>query len=78
MASLDLVPDIFTAWLRMYDVDGNGVIDLQEMIKIVASIYKMMGEKQVTPKMTILPAFVFSTGCCFGGRRPRGKSICHI
>ena len=34
----------------MYDVDGNGVIDLQEMIKIVASIYKMMGEKQVTQK----------------------------
>ena len=64
------LPDIFTAWLRMYDVDGNGVIDLQEMIKIVASIYKMMGEKQVTQKRTNLPAFVFSTGCCFGGRRP--------
>ena len=31
-------------------MDGNGVIDLQEMIKIVASIYKMMGEKQVTQK----------------------------
>ena len=31
----------------MYDVDGNGVIELQEMIKIVASIYKMMGGKQV-------------------------------
>ena len=34
----------------MYDVDGNGVIDLQEMIKIVASIYKMMGDDQVTQK----------------------------
>ena len=33
--------------IRMYDVDGNGVIELQEMIKIVASIYKMMGGKQV-------------------------------
>jgi len=32
---------------RMYDVDGNGVIDLQEMVKIVASIYKMMGDEQV-------------------------------
>ena len=31
----------------MYDVDGNGVIELQEMVKIVASIYKMMGENQV-------------------------------
>ena len=31
----------------MYDVDGNGVIELQEMVKIVASIYKMMGGKQV-------------------------------
>ena len=33
--------------IRMYDVDGNGVIELQEMVKIVASIYKMMGGKQV-------------------------------
>ena len=36
----------------MYDVDGNGVIDLEEMIKIVASIYKMMGENQVSQKLT--------------------------
>ena len=35
----------------MYDVDGNGVIDLQEMVKIVASIYKMMGENQVSHKL---------------------------
>ena len=35
---------------RMYDVDGNGVIDLQEMVKIVASIYKMMGDEQVAEK----------------------------
>ena len=27
----------------MYDVDGNGWIDLVEMTKIVRSIYKMMG-----------------------------------
>ncbi|KAK2723608.1 hypothetical protein QYM36_002074 [Artemia franciscana] len=28
---------------RMYDVDGNGVIDLQEMTKIVQAIYDMLG-----------------------------------
>ena len=30
----------------MYDVDGNGWIDLVEMTKIVRSIYKMMGPNQ--------------------------------
>ena len=30
----------------MYDVDGNGWIDLVEMTKIVKSIYKMMGPNQ--------------------------------
>ena len=28
----------------MYDVDGNGWIDLTEMTRIVVSIYKMMGD----------------------------------
>ena len=28
----------------MYDVDGNGWIDLEEMTRIVISIYKMMGD----------------------------------
>ena len=28
---------------RMYDVDGNGWIDILEMTKIVKSIYCMMG-----------------------------------
>ena len=32
----------------MYDVDGNGHIDLIEMTKIVKSIYNMMGPNQVT------------------------------
>ena len=31
----------------MYDVDGNGWIDLVEMTKIVKSIYKMMGPVKV-------------------------------
>ena len=29
----------------MYDVDGNGWIDLTEMTKIVKSIYRMTGNK---------------------------------
>ena len=36
----------------MYDVDGNGFIDLIEMTKIVKSIYNMMGPNQVTNKFT--------------------------
>ena len=31
----------------MYDVDGNGWIDMIEMTKIVKSIYKMMGLYQL-------------------------------
>ncbi len=31
----------------MYDVDGNGHIDLPEMTKIVKSIYNMMGPNHV-------------------------------
>ena len=31
----------------MYDVDGNGYIDLPEMTKIVKSIYNMMGPNHV-------------------------------
>ena len=31
----------------MYDVDGNGFIDLQEMTRIVKSIYNMMGPNHV-------------------------------
>ena len=30
----------------MYDVDGNGVIEPEEMTKIVNSIYAMMGPNQ--------------------------------
>ena len=29
----------------MYDVDGNGWIDLSEMTRIVVSIYRMMADK---------------------------------
>ena len=30
----------------MYDVDGNGYIDILEMTKLVSSIYKMIGTVQ--------------------------------
>ncbi len=36
-----------TGTFSMYDVDGNGHIDLIEMTKIVKSIYNMMGPSQV-------------------------------
>ena len=39
----ELIKQIFDE----YDVDGNGHIDLQEMTKIVKSIYNMMGPNQV-------------------------------
>lgn len=32
---------------RMYDVDGNGTIEPEEMSRIVHSIYAMMGPDQV-------------------------------
>ena len=34
-------------FFSMYDVDGNGWIDLVEMTRIVKSIYNMMGPNQV-------------------------------
>ena len=36
----------------MYDVDGNGVIDLEEMTKIVQAIYDMLGAGAVKPTYT--------------------------
>ena len=36
----------------MYDVDGNGVIDLEEMTKIVQAIYDMLGAGAVKPTDT--------------------------
>ena len=37
---------------RMYDVDGNGVIDQDEMTKIVQSIYDMLGNGDCKPSDT--------------------------
>ena len=34
---------------RMYDVDGNGVIDQEEMTKIVQAIYDMLGAGATKP-----------------------------
>ena len=39
----------------MYDVDGNGFIDLIEMTKIVKSIYNMMGPNQVNQPIMSRP-----------------------
>ena len=38
----------------MYDVDGNGSIDLQEMTKIVKSIFGMIGPEQVSLASSVL------------------------
>ena len=39
--------------VRMYDVDGNGWIDLGEMTRLVGSIYKMLGQHQLVQQVDI-------------------------
>ena len=46
------VHDTNVPMFRMYDVDGNGVIDLEEMTKIVQAIYDMLGAGAVKPTDT--------------------------
>ena len=41
--------DANVSMFRMYDVDGNGVIDLEEMTKIVQAIYDMLGAGATRP-----------------------------
>ena len=38
----------------MYDVDGNGWIDLEEMTKLVSSIYKMLGQHHLVQQVNKL------------------------
>ena len=48
LALQSLIPDsVFLC--RMYDVDGNGVIDQEEMTKIVQAIYDMLGAGATKP-----------------------------
>ena len=42
----------------MYDVDGNGWIDLEEMTRLVGSIYKMLGQHQLVQQVS--QEFTFS------------------
>ena len=45
----DIVLIVFLFLFRMYDVDGNGVIDQDEMTKIVQAIYDMLGAGATKP-----------------------------
>ena len=40
--------EIILTQFRMYDVDENGMIDLNEMTKLVRSIFKVSNQSQVT------------------------------
>ena len=43
---------MFVVCVRMYDVDGNGWIDLGEMTRLVGSIYKMLGQHQLVQQVS--------------------------
>ena len=47
--SLNSSSPLFCSPCRMYDVDGNGVIDQEEMTKIVQAIYDMLGAGATRP-----------------------------
>ena len=66
---LFLIPKMRSKWVfescpsmnenyRMYDVDGNGWIDLEEMTRLVGSIYKMLGQHQLVQQVS--QEFTFS------------------
>ena len=47
LAPLNVKDLQFILFSSMYDVNGNGHIDLQEMTQIVRSIYHLIGPEQV-------------------------------
>ena len=57
----------------MYDVDGNGWIDLPEMTKIVRSIYRMTGpkggESYETPEVRAASLRPFQSVCSWSRLR---------
>ena len=42
-----------TAWFRIHDLDGNDMVEKKELVKHVASIFKMFGDNQVNKKLPL-------------------------
>ena len=43
----------------MYDVDENGMIDLNEMTRLVKSIFKVSQSKVISPPNLPLPLYLY-------------------
>ena len=49
----------------MYDIDRDGAIAYDEMLQIVRSVYKLVGQTVQTPKDEDTPEKVRSDQACF-------------